>query len=385
MTALTYVATSAFGLEKLVKNEIMRLGYDITHVENGSITFKGDWEAMARCNIQLRCAERLFLQVGQFEAKSFEALFQGIQGIPWHEYLVEDAECPVQAKSVKSQLYSLSDIQSISKKSIVESLKKTYGISWLSEAGQVVPIHVQIFQDQVTVLLDTSGTGLHKRGYRAQGNEAPLKETLAAALVLLSNWYGDTPLVDPMCGTGTILIEAALLAKKIAPGLRRDFISETWSFVPKEAYKKARTEAEAMIDHQRQLDIRGFDIQAQSIATAKENADLAGVLDQITFEQGDARTIKLKGDYGRVICNPPYGERLEDAKKAFDLYEAVGKNFQSLTNWSTFFLTSHDGFERAYGQKASKNRKLYNGKIRCYYYQNIGPKPPRTERVREEK
>lgn len=379
MQDVRFVATSTFGLEKIVKQEIMRLGYSVLTTENGSITFNAPLEAVAKLNLNLRCAERLYLEVGQFEAFSFEDLFQGIKAIPWDLYLEEDSIFPVNAKSIKSTLYSLSDIQAISKKAIVEKLKSVYESQWFQETGYEVDINVHIFQDRVQVLLDTSGEGLHKRGYRAQGNEAPLKETLAAGLVLLSNWYGDTTLIDPMCGTGTLLIEAAMLKKNIAPGLNRRFASEDWGFIPSDVYPEARRIATEAIIKDKKFDIRGYDIHGKTIAIARKNAEFAGVSDCITFETQDINDWDTEGEYVKVIINPPYGERLEDADKAFALYEVLGQKINAHKTWSSFVITSHEGFEKAFGVKATKNRKLYNGKIKCYYYQYIGPKQPRTE------
>jgi putative N6-adenine-specific DNA methylase len=381
MNTVKFIAISTFGLEKLVKNEIVRLGYDITSVENGSIAFDAPLTAIAKLNLNLRCAERLFLEVGKFRALSFEELFQGIKSISWENYIPGDGAFPVNAKSYKSKLFSLSDIQAISKKAIVEKLKEEYGFAWFRETGAEVAIHVNFLNDEAQVLLDTSGSGLHRRGYREKGNEAPLKETLAAGLVLLSNWYGDTPLIDPMCGTGTILIEAAMFKRNIAPGLSRKFASEAWDFIPENCYKDARKAAYEAINYDLELNLKGYDISEKTIAIARENAELAGVDDCITFEVQDIRNWQPSEEdaYARIICNPPYGERLEDEKKAFALYEVMGKIIHNQTTWSSFILTSHEKFEVAYEKKSTRNRKLYNGKIKCYYYQYLGPKPPRME------
>ncbi len=377
----TLIAVSAFGLEKVVKTELVRMGYKIKSVENGAISFQGELEDIAILNLNLRCAERVYLMVGEFKALSFEALFESIKALPWHQYLNVDSAFPVNAKSVKSQLYSLSDIQKITKKAIVEKLKIHYRTNWFKESAETVDIKISIFKDKVQVLLDTSGVGLHKRGYREQGNAAPLKETLAAALILLSNWRGDRPLIDPMCGTGTLLIEAALIQRNIAPGLGQKFASEKWSFMPVDAYKNARKKAYQAIDYDKELNIQGSDISAKTIAIAKQNAELAGVDDCIDFTVQDIKDWQPKGDDLCIVINPPYGERLEDADKAYQLYKTLGQKINPA--WSCFILTSHEKFEEAFTRKSDRNRKLYNGRIKCYFYQYLGDDKKRRGVTRE--
>lgn len=372
------IATSAFGLESIVGKELKRLGYKNLKLENGKVTYIGDEECICKSNLWLRCADRVFIKLSEFKATSFEELFQGVKKIPWADYLPEDANFIVNAKSVKSGLFSLSDIQSITKKAIVENLKEEYEIEWFSESGSKYPILVSILNDVVTVLLDTSGEALHRRGYREKGSLAPLKETLAAALVILSNWRYDRNFIDPFCGSGTIPIEAALIARNIAPGLNRKFACEMWDFIISDlTWKKVRKEAYEAIIYDKEYNIFGYDMDNRVITIARQNAVKAGVDDCIHFQTQEVSQLSSHKHYGTIVCNPPYGERLSEEKEVEILYKKMGEVFTPLDTWSYFIITSYDKFENCFGKKSNKNRKLYNGRIQCYYYQYIGPKPPK--------
>lgn len=377
MAKLDLIATSTFGIEAIVARELKELGYDNITVENGRVTFVGNEKAICDTNLWLRCADRVYLKIGEFKATSFEELFQQVKALPWENYLPIDAEFPVNAKSVKSKLFSLSDIQAISKKAVVEKMKEIYFKDWFEESGGKYPILVSILKDKVTVSIDTSGTGLHKRGYREAQGEAPLKETLAAAMIKISRWHPDRTLIDPLCGSGTIPIEAAMIGRNIAPGLNRSFISEKWDFIPEDLWKDAKKKAYKAIEYDRELDIYGYDIDGRVAKIAMENSIEAGVDDCIHFQRRPVGELSTKKKYGYIICNPPYGERLSEKKEVEKLYSEMGKVFSSLDTWSYYVLTSHEGFQEAFGKKANKNRKLYNGRIKCYYYQYFGPRPPR--------
>lgn len=380
MATYELVATSAFGLESIVGKELKRLGYKDLKIENGKVTYFGDEECICKSNIWLRCADRVFIKLSEFKATSFEELFQGVKKISWETYLPEDANFVVNAKSVKSQLFSLSDIQSISKKAIVDNLKETYNIDWFSEEGSKYPILISILNDNVTVLLDTSGEALHKRGYREVGSEAPLKETLAAALIILSQWRYDRNFIDPFCGSGTIPIEAALIAKNIAPGLNRSFVSEEWDFIISQlTWKNVRKMAYESIITDKEHSISGFDIDERMVNIARQNAIKAGVDDCIHFQRHSVAELSSNKHYGTIVCNPPYGERLSDKREVEKLYKDMGKVFSILDTWSYFIITSHENFEGCFGKKSNKNRKLYNGRILCYLYQYLGPKPPKKQ------
>lgn len=384
MTNYELIATAAFGLESLVAKELKRLGYKDLKVENGKVTYNGDEECICKSNLWLRCADRVYIKLCEFNATTFEELFQGIRRISWADYLPEDANFIVNAKSVKSQLFSLSDIQSITKKAIVEKLKEAYSIDWFSESGSQYPIVVSILNDTATVLLDTSGDALHRRGYREKGSAAPLKETLAAALIILSNWRYDRNFIDPFCGSGTIPIEAALIARNIAPGLNRKFICEEWDFIISAlTWKKVRKEAYEAIMYDKEFNIFGYDIDDRVIEIARENAEKAGVDDCIHFQTQPVTALSSKKHYGTIVCNPPYGERLSEKRDVELLYSDMGKTFKKLDTWSYFIITSYEEFEKFFGKKSDKNRKLYNGRIQCYYYQYIGPKPPRKMNAAE--
>ncbi|WIF95849.1 THUMP domain-containing class I SAM-dependent RNA methyltransferase [Caminicella sporogenes] len=377
MAKFELIATSAFGIEALVARELRNLGYDNIKVENGKVTFVGNEEAICKSNLWLRCADRVFLKVGEFRATTFEELFQQIKALPWENYLPVDANFPVNAKSVKSQLFSLSDIQAISKKAIVERMKEIYLKEWFEESGSKYPILISILKNNVTVMIDTSGTGLHKRGYREIGSEAPLKETLAAAMIMISRWKPDRPIIDPFCGSGTIPIEAALIGRNIAPGLSRTFISEKWDMISEKIWKKIRKEAYEAIEYDKDMEIYGYDINGKIAKIAINNSIKAGVDDCIHIQKRPVSQLSTKKKYGYIICNPPYGERLKEKKEVENLYKEMGKVFRNLDTWSYYILTSYEKFEKCFGKKADKNRKLYNGGIKCYYYQYFGPKPPK--------
>lgn len=374
------IATAAFGIEGIVGNEVKELGFENISVENGRVLFDADEAGIARANLWLRTADRVFLMLSEFKATSFEELFQGTKKIPWERYIPENGEFPVNAKSVKSQLFSLSDCQAIVKKATVERLKEAYGIEWFKEDGEKYPILVSILKDVVTISLDTSGVGLHKRGYRELGNDAPLKETLAAAILKIARWNPKIALIDPMCGTGTLGIEAAMIGRNIAPGLSRKFASESWAFVGETAWKDERKKAYSAIDYDVPLRIKCYDIDKRSIEIARINSEKAGVDEDIEFDIKDAKNLSTEDKYGYLISNPPYGERLSDKKKVEELYKMMGRSYEKLDTWSKFIITSHEEFEKCYGKKSTKNRKLYNGKLKCYLYHYQGQKPPKPER-----
>lgn len=380
MSNYELIATSAFGLESLVAKELKRLGFKDLEVENGKVTYNADEEGICKSNLWLRCADRVFIKLHEFKALSFEELFQGVKSIAWEDILDEDGKFIVNAKSIKSQLFSLSDIQSISKKAIIEKLKLTYDRDLFEESGNEYPILIAILNDTVTVLLDTSGVALHKRGYRERGNLAPLKETLAAALVILSNWRYSTAFIDPCCGSGTIPIEAALIARNIAPGLNRKFVCEKWEYITSpEAWKTVRKDAYEKIYYDKDFDIFGYDIDERSVKMARENAEMAGVDDIIHFQERPLQELSTQYKYGTIVTNPPYGERLSDQEDVEYLYKVMGNVFKPLETWSYNIITSNENFEKKFRATATKNRKLYNGRIKCYYYQYIGPKPPKRD------
>jgi len=373
------IATATFGLEGVLGNELKSLGFKDVEIENGFARFTGDESDVCKANLWLRTADRVFIEVATFQATSFESLFDQINQLPWELYLPMNANFPVNAKSVKSKLFSLSDIQAISKKAIVKRLGSLYNKSWLPEDGPKYGILVGILKDKVTVSIDTSGAGLHKRGYRAKGHMAPLKETLAAALILISRWQEKIALIDPMCGSGTIAIEAALIGKNIAPGLNREFDFQAWPLIPDEIFKEVKKEAYESINHDFELSIEGYDQDPRAIAIAKENAELAGVKDDIHFQVRDVRDLSSSKFYGYVITNPPYGERLNELDEVKALTKVMADTFAGLDTWSKYIFTAFEDFEKYYDQKSTKNRKLYNGKIKCYYYQYFGPRPPRRK------
>ncbi|WP_100402495.1 THUMP domain-containing class I SAM-dependent RNA methyltransferase [Bacillus sp. FJAT-42315] len=380
MTTYTLIATAAMGLESLVADEVKKLGYE-GRTENGKVIFKGDEEAIARCNLWLRTADRLKVVVGEFKATTFDQLFESTKALPWEEYLPVDAEFPVQGKSVKSTLFSVSDCQAIVKKAIVERLRSKYKVqTWLQESGPLFKIEVALLKDKATLTIDASGAGLHKRGYRVAQGGAPLKETLAAALVQLTNWHPDRPFIDPFCGSGTIPIEAALIGQNIAPGFNRDFVSENWPWMTKAVWDKARGEVEDVANYDQPLDIAGYDIDHRMVEIAKENAFEAGLGDLIEFKQMNVADFTTKKEYGVIVGNPPYGERLGDRPEVEQMYKAMGAALAPYDTWSVYMMTSHEGFEQFYGKPATKKRKLFNGFIRTDYYQYWGKRPPRKEK-----
>jgi len=372
-------APCMFGLEALVKREVQDLGYNIIKVSDGRITYEGDSSAICRSNLWFRVAERVLIDVHEFKATSFEELFQGIKNIPWENYIPEDGKFWVKkATSIKSKLFSPTDIQSIVKKAAVDRMKKAYDTSIIKETGANYPIRIFIHKDIVYVSLDTSGNGLHKRGYRKMLVKAPIRETLGAALVLLSPWNPDRVLVDPFCGSGTIPIEAAMIGANIAPGLNREFDSEEWSnLIPRKQWMDAVDEANKAIKKDVKLNIQAFDIDYKVINVARDCAANACVDEYIHFQDRPMQEFKTKKHFGVVVTNPPYGERLEDAESVALLYKDMGTVFSTLPDWSFQIVTSFEEFERNYGKKATKNRKLYNGMIKSYIYTYLGPKPPR--------
>jgi putative N6-adenine-specific DNA methylase len=371
------IATSTFGIEGILANELKALGFEDLIVENGLVKFKGDEEDICKANMWLRTAERVFIEVGSFEALTFESLFDQIHEIPWELYLPMNANFPVNAKSIKSKLFSLSDIQALSKKAISKRLGNLYNKSWLPEDGPRYSILVGILKDKVTVSIDTSGPGLHKRGYREKGHMAPLKETLAAALVLISRWQSKIPLIDPMCGSGTIAIEAAMIGRNIAPGSLRTFDFEKWPLIPEEVFKAVKKEAYEKIDNESSLSIEAYDLDPRAISVAKENAVLAGVEKDIHFQVRNIKALSSGKMYGYVITNPPYGERLSELDEVKALTKTMSYQMKNLDTWSKYIFTAFEDFEKYFDQKATKNRKLYNGKIKCYFYQYFGKKPPK--------
>ncbi len=371
-----------FGLEAVLKKEIIDLGYDITQVEDGRITFFGDEEAVCRANIFLRSAERVLIKIGSFHAETFEDLFQGTKSLPWEEYIPENGKFWVtKAASVKSKLFSPSDIQSIMKKAMVERMKEHYHTSWFEENGESFPVRAFLMKDEVTVGLDTTGESLHKRGYRKLVAKAPIAENLAAALIMLTPWKKERILVDPFCGSGTIPIEAAMMAAGIAPGMNRNFTAEKWGhIIEKKNWYDTVSEAREMIDLQVETDIQGYDLDAGMVSIARENAKLAGVDKLIHFQQRPVANLSHPKKYGFLITNPPYGERLSDKESLAELYQTIGERYKALDSWSMYLITSYEQAERDIGRKADKNRKIYNGMMKTYYYQFLGAKPPKRNK-----
>lgn len=375
------IAATTFGLEAVVSRELKQLGYEKQTAEDGKVTFEADVAAIARANLWLRSAERVVVQVGQFEARDFGELFDRTNALPWEEWLPENAYFPVQGRSVRSQLHSTPDCQAIVKKAIVERLKQRYRKVWFQENGPTFTIEVSLLKDRATLTIDTTGPGLHKRGYRKQAGEAPLKETLAAAMIQLSYWNSGRMLLDPFCGSGTIPIEAALIGRKLAPGLHRTFAAEEWPIVPREIWVQARDEARSVALPKLDAPIVGSDIDADVLKLAQHHAMLVGVAEDIRFEHRDFA--KISGSdllpYGCLIANPPYGERLGEQDEAETLYKRLGAFCNRLDGWSAYVLTSHKEFEMFFGGRCDRRRKLYNGRIECTYYQFQGPKPPNPE------
>lgn len=376
------IAPCHFGLEAVLKKEVVDLGYEVTEVENGRVTFIGDAEAICRANIFLRTAERVLLKVGSFKAVTFDELFEATRAIPWEKYLPKDGKCWVKkASSISSKLFSPSDIQRIMKKAIARHMQEYYDLDRMPETGNEYPLRVFFYKDQVTVGIDTSGESLHKRGYRQMASKAPITETLAAALILLTPWKADRILVDPFCGSGTFPIEAAMMAANMAPGMNRSFLSEAWlHLIPKKNWYDAVEEAQEQINLKIETDIQGYDIDAAVVHSARENARRAGVEELIHFQQRPVSELHHPKKYGFIITNPPYGERLEEKAELPALYRQIGESFDRLDTWSKYMITSYEDAQHYIGKKADKNRKIYNGMIKTYFYQYLGPKPPRREK-----
>ncbi len=379
MQTFELIAPCHFGLESVVKNEIYDLGYEITEVDDGRVTFEGDAEAIVRANLSLRTAERVLLKIGSFHAETFEDLFQGTRALPWKELLPKDAKFWVtKASSVKSKLFSPSDIQSVMKKAMVSRMSEHYGLTLFPETGASYPVRVFIKKDEVTVAVDTTGESLHKRGYRKYKVQAPIAENLAAGLIALTPWRPGRMLVDPFCGSGTFLIEAAMISAHIAPGLNRSFTAEAWTgLISSSLWTEIREELRGEIDLSVSCDLQGYDIDRDAIYAARENAKLAGVADLIHFQVRPVAELSHPRSYGFIITNPPYGERLEKGQDQdlLLLYKTLGERFQALSSWSLYVITSFSGAEKALGLKAQKNRKIYNGMIKTYFYMFPGPKP----------
>ncbi len=377
MKNVEYIIPCHFGLEAVVKREITDLGYEIVSVEDGRVTFAGDEDAMCRANIFLRSAERVLIKIGSFHAETFEELFQGTKALPWEAYIPKDGKFWVtKAASVKSKLFSPSDIQSVMKKAMVERLKTVYHTDWFEESGGSYPVRVFIKKDEVTAALDTTGESLHKRGYRKLKAKAPIAENLAAALIMLSPWRANRILVDPFCGSGTIPIEAAMMAAHIAPGMKRSFLSQEWKQIAEKAcWERAIEEAQSYVDTGVETDIQGYDIDDDMVKIARANARMAGVDHMIHFQRRDASQLSHPKKYGFIITNPPYGERLEEKEALPELYRMIGERYRALDSWSMYLITAYEKAEEYIGRKADKNRKIYNGMMKTYYYQYMGPKP----------
>ena len=381
MRKFELIAPCHFGLEAVLKKEIIDLGYEIQKVEDGRVTFLGDEEAVCRGNVFLRTAERILIKIGSFHATTFEELFEKTKELPWEEYIPLDGKFWVaKAASIKSKLFSPSDIQSIMKKAIVERLKQVYKISWFEEGGASYPLRVFLMKDEVTIGLDTTGESLHKRGYRKLTAKAPIAENLAAALIMLTPWRGDRILVDPFCGSGTFPIEAAMMAANMAPGMNREFLAQNWkNLISKREWYDCVDEAADLVDLQVKTDIQGYDMDPHMVSIARENAKLAGVDHLIHFQTREVKELSHPKKYGFIITNPPYGERLEEKENLGSLYKTIGERFKQLDSWSLYMITSYENAEEDMGKKADKNRKIYNGMMKTRFYQFMGPKPPKKK------
>ncbi len=377
MNRFELIAPCHFGMEAVLKREIYDLGYDITEVSDGRVTFQGDEEAVARANVFLRTAERILIKVASFKAETFDELFEGTRAVAWEDYIPKDGKFwAAKASGIKSKLFSSSDIQSIIKKAIVERLKETYAVDWFSEDGAAYPLRVSIMKDMVTIGLDTTGESLHKRGYRKLVSKAPVAENLAAAMIMLTPWNKDRILVDPFCGCGTIPIEAALIACNIAPGMNRDFTAQEWTnIIERKNWYDAVDEANDLVDMSAETDIQGYDIDGDIIKAARDNAELAGVADKIHFQCRPVADLHHPKKYGFLITNPPYGERIGDKEEMAALYRQLAEAYRGLDSWSAYIISGYDEVEKIMGRKADKNRKIYNGMMKTYYYQFMGPKP----------
>ena len=381
MKMIELVAPCHFGMEAVLKREILDLGYEISQVEDGRVTFLGDLEAVAYANVFLRTTERILIKVGKIHAETFDELFEGTKALPWEDFIPEDGQFWVaKANSIKSKLFSPSDIQSIMKKAMVERLKTVYHRERFEETGAEYPIRVSILKDEVLIGLDTSGVSLHKRGYRQMTAPAPITETLASALILFTPWKKDRILVDPFCGSGTFPIEAAMLAANMAPGMKRHFLAEKWeNLIPICHFQDAKEEAADLVDLSVETDIQGYDIDGEIIKAARANAKMAGVDHLIHFQQRPVSELSHPKKYGFVITNPPYGERLEEKKNLPALYKEMGDAFRRLDSWSEYVITAYEDAEKYIGRKADKNRKIYNGMMKTYFYQFLGPRPPKRK------
>lgn len=379
MRQFELIAPCHFGMEAVLKKEIIDLGYDVTEVTDGRVSFWGDEEALCRANIFLRTAERVLIKVGGFHAETFEELFQQTKALQWEDYIPVTGKFWVaKAGSVKSKLFSPSDIQSIVKKAIVERLKGIYHTNWFEESGESYPIRVFLLKDEVTIGLDSTGESLHKRGYRKLTAKAPIAENLAAALIMLTPWNKNRILIDPFCGSGTIPIEAAMMAANIAPGMKREFTAMNWeNVIGKRVWYDAFDEANDLVERDVKPDIQGYDIDEKMVAIARENAKLAGVGDMIHFQKRGVEELSHPKKYGFIITNPPYGERLEEKAALPALYKTIGERFAALDSFSMYLITAYEDAQRDIGRKADKNRKIYNGMLKTYYYQFLGPKPPK--------
>lgn len=382
MEKLELIAPCHFGLESVLKREIQDLGYEISSVEDGRVSFWGDAQAICDANVFLRTAERILLKVGSFKAETFDELFEKTKALPWENYIPKNGKFWVaKAASVKSKLFSPSDIQSIMKKAMVERLKLKYKIQWFEEDGASYPVRVFLMKDIVTIGIDTTGISLHKRGYRQMTVKAPITETLAASLIMLTPWKKDRILVDPFCGSGTFPIEAAMIAANIAPGMNRSFTAESWeNIIPKRAWYDAVDEANDLVDTNIDVDIQGYDLNPDAVKAARQNAKDAGVDHLIHFQERAVKNLRHPKKYGFIITNPPYGERLEEKRDLPALYREFGESFKRLDTWSAYMITSYEEAEKYFGRKADKNRKIYNGMLKTYFYQFQGPKPPRREK-----
>lgn len=378
MSKLQLIATTAFGIEAITARELKKLGYEDLRVENGKVTFTGDESSICKTNLWLRTADRVLIKMGDFKALSFDELFEQTKALPWEEIIPYDAEFPVEGKSIESKLFSVPDCQAIVKKAVVEKLKKKHNCNWFPETGPKYRIEVALLKDTATLTIDTSGAGLHKRGYRKLVGGAPLKETLACAMILVSHWNKERVLLDPFCGSGTIPIEAALIGKNIAPGLGREFASEKWPTVPQKLWDDARDEAYDAIIEDCELRIHGSDIDEEAMSLARYHAKKAGVDDVVHLQRLPMSEISSRYKYGIIICNPPYGERLGEKEYVENLYREMGNVFKRLDTWSYYVITSNMEFEKLFGRRADKKRKLYNGRILCNYFQFFGPPPPRN-------
>lgn len=375
------IAPCHFGLEAVLKKEIIDLGYDIAKVEDGRVTFYGDDEAIARANIGLRTAERVMIKVGQFKAYTFDEFFENIKALEWENFIPVNGKFWVtKASSVKSKLFSVSDLQSLAKKAIVDRLKHIYGVTWFEEDGNPYPIRISFMKDEATVAIDTTGDSLHKRGYRQFTSKAPITETLAAALIMLTPWRSDRILVDPFCGCGTFPIEAAMIGANISPGMNRSFTATAWdNIISRKIWDDAYEEARDIVDLSDQMVIQGYDIDGDIVKAARENAKRAGVGDMIHFQQRDVCDLSHPKKYGFIITNPPYGERIEDKETVPEIYRIFGERFKALDSWSAYVITSCEDTEKYFGRKADKNRKIYNGMMKTYFYQFMGAKPPKRK------